>query len=371
MEDITLIPSAREKMSTAETTSKEMIGRKESRLHETQSEDSRILSLKMERYAKLMHQSQKQLTKQVKQVRSFLLQRKIRKMKSMGGGEEEADNGRSRRDYSDSLQPLKNLPLDLVVQQAMRQLGLIHANPDPNVEIAVAPRMDQSSLTHRLVSKILDHKRFQTSLEEWNEKVAEFRRFCLRLDEKNDPFFDGIDTPILRKKLKTRLKHATTTSLLPPVSPRQQLPTSFFCSSLNESEQESTKESTVMSAYGPASTFEYSGDDLARTKKNRAGQRARKAKALAIQAKKEGKKQEYFQSLNWREEKTPERKRKRITDGSDKKKKSRKDSESRSTLTSLSTDSAVDLFKNHPSWAAKQQQKSMIVSFQGKKITFD
>ena len=150
------------------------------------SKEERILALKMDRYGKLLHQAEKQLTKQVKQVRTFLLQRQIRKLKSTCSREEAIDDLHQQHDHH-SLQPLKDLSQDLVVQQAMRQLGLIHANPNPDAGvIAQAPPLDRSSQTYILVSKILDHKRFQATLEEWNEKVAEFRRFCLHLDDKNE-----------------------------------------------------------------------------------------------------------------------------------------------------------------------------------------
>ena len=336
--------------------------------------EERILALKMDRYAKLLHQAEKQLTKQVKQVRSFLLQRQIRKMKSTCSRDEAIDDLHQQRDHH-ALQPLKDLSQDLVVQQAMRQLGLIHANPNPDADInGQVPPLDRSSLTYRLVSKILDHKRFQAALEEWNEKVAEFRRFCLHLDDKNDPFLDA-EAPMQRKKKKGQSNSPTTTSLLPQTtSKKQNQPTSFFCSSLNDVIAQpvtNNEGSTTMMAYGPAATLDHSGHDINLIKKNRRGQRARKAKALAIQAKKAGKKQEYYQSLNWREDKESRKQRQPENVGGERNRKAKNSTETRSALVPPTTFATADLSKNHPSWAAKQQQKPMIVSFQGTKIKFD
>jgi len=98
-------------------------------------------------------------------------------------------------------------------------------------------------------------------------------------------------------------------------------------------------------------------------KKNRTGQRARKAKITAMEAKKKGKK--WDTSVNWRPKKG---------------KKSRNEKEETVAATTASPPKAQDVAsvgkdwkkKEHPSWlAAKREQKSGIVAFAGTKIIFD
>ncbi len=300
---------------------------------DTVTQAERQMSLKQDRYDKLLYLAKKLLTKQAKQVRAFMVQRSIRKLKAQNDDKEEK-----------LLQPLKDLSLDLVVQQAIRQLGLIHANPNP---LTVEPPVILPPEQAQLVSSVLDHKRFQSALEEWNEKVADFRRFCLLLDDSNHKF---------SKETLPRGKKSKTTTLRP-----QDQPSSFFCTSLNDQEEE---EENDMMAYGPAAAAMEEPKP-----KNRQGQRARKAKALALQAKKEGRQ---YESLNWREEKE------KTTKADDNKKNERQPIKKSTLAGSTKKDGPKgerkpeeDLSSHHPSWAAKQQQKSGIVAFQGKKITFD
>jgi hypothetical protein len=349
--------------------SRKINAKRKSRLHPN-TKDEQVMALKKDRYSKLFHQAQKQLTKQVKQVRTFLVQRQIRKLKSSRSGGE-ASNDQQQEQHQNAFHPLKDLSLDLVVQQAMRQLGLIHANPCPDHNvIALAPPLDRSSPISQLVFKILDHKRFQDALEEWNEKVAEFRRFCLQLDDKDDPFLAAIGSIQKKKKKGQANKGRTTTSLLAPPFHQQQQPISFFCSSLNDDVTQPTENSDdLMMAYGPAASLDHSNNDMVPIKKNRRGQRARKAKALAIQAKRDGKKQGYYQSLNWREEKSSKQQQQpqKIVE---KKEMSKQLIDVKKAAVAAPAP-LEDQSSNHPSWTAKQQQKPKIVPFQGKKITFD
>lgn len=120
---------------------------------------------------------------------------------------------------------------------------------------------------------------------------------------------------------------------------------------MNEEEREHG-----ISDYGEFNEFE-------NVKKNRMGQRARKAKAMAIEAKKSGK--VWNNSINWREKKntteeksTMDNKRKPIVKSSD--------------VANMGKN-WKDEGKSHPSWAAKEAQKlkSGIAQFKGTKITFD
>jgi hypothetical protein len=102
-------------------------------------------------------------------------------------------------------------------------------------------------------------------------------------------------------------------------------------------------------------------------KKNRMGQKQRKAKAMAMEAKKTGK--TWNQSLNWRSKKSGDSKP--------------CEEISSSGLSKGSTILVGDVAnmgttwkeegKAHPSWAAREalKAKSGILPFAGKKITFD
>jgi len=63
----------------------------------------------------LLYTSQKQIYKQVKQVKTFLLQKEIR-----------SNNSKSKETKVNSI---KGLDLTVVTQQAIRQLGLYHCDP--------------------------------------------------------------------------------------------------------------------------------------------------------------------------------------------------------------------------------------------------
>lgn len=346
------------------------------------SKPQRLLAAKQERYDKLSYLAKKHLTKQAKLVKTFLLQKKIRKLKTFQDEQtpsneptatddhavptkESSHPSLQRQKLEEQVNKIKDLPLDLVVEQASRQLGLLHANPNPDADFSIPVSMPKDDLDRQeqqiaLVSTILDHKRFQSTLEEWNEKVADFRRFCLRLDERDDKFSQ--DTPVisLTQQKKRKGKQQQTTEDADP--------TSLFCT-LNGEDDEVDWGDNMM-AYGPAAALM----EEPQKKKNRQGQRARKAKAMALQAKKMGRQ---YESLNWRsaEEKQEKQRKqyrekaaaaaaKRKNTGSDGNKKQNSAQNEKAKANSVPE-------KEHPSWAAKQQQKTGIVAFQGTKITFD
>jgi len=95
-----------------------------------------------------------------------------------------------------------------------------------------------------------------------------------------------------------------------------------------------------------------------RKRKNRKGSRARRAKALAIQAREEGRSWET--SMNWRS-------KNQHNEEEETSKKAVTASEVAETGKDWKSDGTA-----HPSWLAKQRQtKEGIVAFKGTKITFD
>ena len=108
-------------------------------------------------------------------------------------------------------------------------------------------------------------------------------------------------------------------------------------------------------------------------KKNRPGQRARRAKATAIEARKSGK--TWDSSLNWREKKSGRVDVKSRDGGRDHKSRT-SDSGSVKPTAAQHIATMGKTWKEegnaHPSWAAKAAQKSQgIAKFEGTKITFD
>lgn len=233
------------------------------------SRPQRLLAAKQDRYDKLSYLAKKHLTKQAKLVRTFLLQKNIRKLKTVQDDQtpsnkpttpddqavptkESSHQSLQRQKLEEQVNKIKDLPLDLVVEQASRQLGLLHANPNPDADFSIPVSMPKDDLDRQrqeqqtaLVSTILDHKRFQSTLEEWNEKVADFRRFCLRLDERDDKFTQ--DTPVisLTQQKKRKGKQQQTTDDADP--------TSLFCT-LNGEDDEVDGGDNMM-AYGPAAAL--------------------------------------------------------------------------------------------------------------------
>jgi hypothetical protein len=297
---------------------------KKKRKHNDKEEE--LLEAKQERYDKLLYTAKKQLTKQAKQVKMFLVQKSIRKVKEKTTSEVKQDQ----------LSLWKDLPLELVVHQAIKQLGLLHANPNPNtVDTTTTTNDGKDDIYKSHIATILSHKRFQKGLEEWNEKVTDYRRWSLQLSDRNDRFDTDQDQ-----------------------NNQQRQPTSLFCS-LNHNNGEGGDDAAAapifdasdkMASYGPAATM----DGQPPKKKNRQGQRARKAKAQAKEAKKQGKQ---YQSINWRSSEGKSTKRPR----------DEKDDRDKPPPSAKPEAPAAP---DHPSWAAKLQQKSGIVAFQGTKITF-
>jgi len=134
----------------------------------------------------------------------------------------------------------------------------------------------------------------------------------------------------------------------------------LFIGSLSGGQSMMDEDEVVGHAYDPY-------DDLhEKPKKNRPGQRARRAKAMALEARRQGKE---YKSINWRPKKATQ-------DGDE-------DSRKASGLDDhkpINAADVADMGKNwkdsgkaHPSWAAKEHAKKQtgIATFAGKKITFD
>jgi hypothetical protein len=184
---------------------------------------------------------------------------------------------------------------------------------------------------------MLQNKRMVSAMETWNGKVTEYRRWYLRRQER------ASDVPDFARENSKKKKKSSGGM--------------FVCLGGATMEEEEGYE-----YYGPGGDEK---DEYAAIvqNKNRPGQRARKAKALAIQARKEGRK--WDNSINWREKKT--------TNNGEKQQQIEDTVKQPVQAAEIATMGKTwkEEGKEHPSWAARQSQKAGIVAFTGKKITFD
>jgi hypothetical protein len=468
----------------------------------------------------LFFTAHKQLLKQAKQVRTFLVQRGIRKGKQQqsqqqlphhqpsrggsGGGGDDDDDDEVGEDEDDdgndgdstegekptpstsavpaSVQSIKNLDLEVVTQQALRQLGLYHCNPrlkqrpsksssvkDSTEEVrddstttttTTGKPVDRASSGRRrngtgepsaypdadevlaqippplataasaaddgilisLVNTVLTHGRFLRCMEEWNEKVTDYRRWCLQLEDRASGFSHGpfSDDPKERGKRKRKGNSsgsAATSNAIAGRMPQKER------RALNQQQQRQPKSMFVTlggvglegdgigeyddddgddgpedrySAYGPGGGA-WTDEEEPAHRRNRKGQRARRAKAMAIQAKRESGKgrDRYYQSLNWRTPKTTPSGNATGSSGTAMKERSRdlgnshrdgknkfdephrvqshhpRDETAGKMFSKSASAAGAEVEKQHPSWAAKQAQQTGIVAFKGTKITFD
>lgn len=395
--------------------------KKRKRRQRSNSEDDReLLEVQKERYDRLIYTARKNLHKTAKQIRTFLLQKEIRKRSVKS--DDKAATG---------LDAKKSLDLDVITSQAIRQLGLYHCDPrfkitteevtpedspsdaeEPKVEKVKAGKEKNGNKKKKgpkknikkddntppvipallssddpqkpLVDAVLAHKRFSKSLEEWNEKVTEYRRWCMKLEQRNNPNpFDDDFAPSKRsKKNKNKQKKGATGIADAGLQATVENESSLFCTlGGGIPETVDNEEFNKYSKYGPGSDF----GELPK-RKNRKGQRQRRAKAMAIEAKKQGRSHVYSQSANWREPK-PKEGNDETNDWDRRKSRGRGRETNRNQRPLQNQDRDYSSSqqpkdqqhehhrnhteeKQHPSWAAKHAQSTGIVAFEGTKITF-
>lgn len=275
-------------------------------------------------YDRLVHTCRKALHKQAKVAKSFECQKLIRQIK---------ETANAKREHR--LERLKQLSLDPVVDECFKRLGIKEktkggerdgqdgATPSKTAEPKSKEQRKADEKQAKLVERILAHKRMRDCLEEWSAEVTKYHRWCAREEERGE-------RPAKKHRRPDDNKSRGYDKAA--IQATEDLSKSLFMQ-LGDDEDQNSKEEK---------------------KKNRPGQRARKAKAAAIQAKKEGR--AIDQSLNWRAKKESDR---------DRLVEERPNQTTRSKPEPKSNESL------HPSWEAQKSKKEGIVAFQGKKITFD
>jgi hypothetical protein len=378
-------------------------------------------------YDTLLHMCQKDLNKQAKTTKNFECQKLIRKLKedvtTTSKAAASTENGRvtttnaatataSKNEIK--LQQLRDLPLEPVIRECLRRLGILTLNPKPNPTAAASDtattstkpntKLDltiendeaeaETSQTDQVndesqnekkdqkenepstttgitefnkdwIEKILQHKRMREILEKWIEKVTEYRRWCVQQEEEGTK----------KKGKKSRKGHVREEKQEEPTLQAEQLSNSLFVrlgdhpSDDDESDDED----------GDGDVAEM-GDQK---KKNRPGQRARKAKFDAKQLRKEGPVPDSF--ARW----MPSKRTSRNSNANNPDNNPSHAGEKRSATPGANTNAsahptgaapqrpkpkaagAVAEKDLHPSWKASKTQQAGIVAFQGKKTTFD
>lgn len=280
-----------------------------------------LVQERKERYNKLLYQSKKSLNQQVKVAKSFECAKLVRKLKSNGG-----------EDVQDRLLQWKQIPNQRVVEVAIQRLGILNLDPDFTAVIETAQLNDPHQ--ENLIEKLLSHKRVVTTIEEWNNKVTRYRRWYLQRQEiVHGNKFGDVSRPKKQKKEKSDARELFV--------------------NLGDNRDDKYDQ------YGPGAKF------VIEEKKNRPGQRARRAKAMAVEARKAGR--TWNKSINWRE---PKEKTVDEEQNTEKSREGKPKDVGAAKIASMGK-TWRETGNDHPSWAAKSSQNQGIVAFQGKKITFD
>ena len=204
-----------------------------------------------------------------------------------------------------------------------------------------------------------------TALEHWNEQVTEYRRWCLRQQDRADGV--RMTTAATNKKSKgpkTKQKKDDddNDNALIASSANSIFVTLGGAGVDGDDDDETSMRNAADGAAAERNYYGPAGGDGVDVKKNRMGQRARRAKAQAIEARKVGRTIRPEESLNWRPAKKQQQQQRMDSN------RNHGGGEDRSRQRPPPTDDPQNL---HPSWKARKEQKEGIVAFQGKKITFD
>jgi hypothetical protein len=303
------------------------------------SKEDQLKEEQLERYNSLVYMATKAIHKEAKVVKSFECQRIVRKLKQQQQQQQQSSCSSSDERV---LAHVKGLSLERIERVFLQRLGIPNLNPHPpqeeekvTVEETTTPIMTKED--EALVERILRHKRIVSAMETWNGRVTEYRRWFLRRQEQVSNLPDFAENCQTKKNKRSGAM--------------------FVCLGGATLEDEEGYEH-----YGPGGAGDEEDEYAAIVqKKNRAGQRARKAKAMAIQAKKEGR--TWDNSVNWREKKNKDEKQ-QLKENTMKQPKQPAEI---ATMGKTWKEEGME----HPSWAARQSQKAGIVAFTGKKITFD
>lgn len=262
---------------------------------------------------RLLYQCRKDLRKNAKISKNFECQKIIRKIKQQKNTKND-----------DKLKNWRELPLEPVIDECFRRLGvsdLLAMETRKEKSVRKENTVTREEPDKQAIERILQHKRMREALESWSLKVTEYRRWCSRNNSHNSDG-DSDDDDVKEKRKRKPNSKKEKQPVADPIDSSHSL---FMTLNTNDEDEE----------------------DGTRPKKNRAGQKARRAKAQALEARREGRSVD--KSSNWRE-------------ALEKNHYPPEDAERQPT---------EEEKQLHPSWEASKTKQSSIVEFQGKKITFD
>ena len=329
-----------------------------------------------QKYSSLLYMSSKTLRKEAKIVKSFECQKIVRKIKEVKSSDDDADVIVKLKNLEEQLKNTTALDLELVVQSCISRCGLAKKDTDDddddddddnNHDTKNRNGDNNDAFTTKLMNDIIKHKRIVAVMQNIRVKVSEYNTWLAKEEE----WLSG------KKQNEKKRSDRSSQSLKRNRHDYEAVEGDVFIGSLanetelpdygNTDEEEVGDHNEGDEGYGDFENY----NDIQLAKKNRMGQRQRKARAKAIEAANKGNILGKDQSLNWRP-----KKQKR-----DDSQKNKVKVESASGLDKSKTIQVADVAnmgknwkdegKAHPSWAAREAQKSGIVEFKGKKITFD
>jgi hypothetical protein len=375
-------------------------------------------------YSKLHHVCSKLLHKEGKVVKSFECQKIVRAIKAANDLLVQSENSAEGKELEKAkkkvatlelkLERAKKLELDALVSVALKRLGVCSLDPinsirgdeeeaDPTAadeeegdkqSAATQKSQEKDQFYTTLIEQMLRHKRLSTAMDQINDKVSEYQSWA---NHREQVILGGDKSEPKRgkkkKKQQSSSKEQNETLIVAGGTKRRKIDlgghegtSGLFIGSLSGQKVDGYSDDDDGDGEG------YNDEDHElyneTKKKNRPGQRARKAKAMAIEAKKAGK--TWDSSINWREKKEEQnqdydrgsrrhqvkndkrRGGKHSNDGSQAAREgSTKPTKAKSQDIATMGKSWKEDGKAHPSWAAAAAQKSQgIVEFKGTKITF-
>eukprot|EP00986_Skeletonema_menzelii_P000885 scaffold254_cov156-Skeletonema_menzelii.AAC.4 len=290
-----------------------------------------------DRYNKLHHACSKLLHREGKVVKSFMCQKVGKEIKaaeekesSIQQDSEEAaaeltakllaKTQKRRAKLEQKLELTKNFELSSIVDVGLKRLGVLTLNSSMNMsDDDEKDTTDDKNASNKpsssqvddpfyvdLIESMLQHKRLSSAMDQLNDKVTEFRQWSTRRQN----MLMGGDDPTHadeyargNKKRKKQMDKTNETLIFAGGKKNgrnmggHEGTSGLFIGSLSGIPVEGYDEG------GEDDEDDYGYDDVmdAPKKKNRPGQRQRKAKAMAIEAKKAGR--TWDASNNWREKK--------------------------------------------------------------------
>eukprot|EP00578_Thalassiosira_sp_NH16_P012808 CAMPEP_0181113552 /NCGR_PEP_ID=MMETSP1071-20121207/20409_1 /TAXON_ID=35127 /ORGANISM="Thalassiosira sp., Strain NH16" /LENGTH=420 /DNA_ID=CAMNT_0023197599 /DNA_START=199 /DNA_END=1458 /DNA_ORIENTATION=+ len=325
----------------------------------THSKEDQYEIQSIDRFKKLHHACSKQLHREAKVVKSFECQKIVRAIKAAKVSldaqvQQDNDDDRDKKEAKNSSKALKRLEslqhkldctkkidLSVLVQVGLKRLGVLGLDPQ---EPGEAPRdADESNEKDRgtieslrkseikepsqsedpfyqaLLESMLRHKRLSAALDQLNEKVSEHRQWTMHCEAILQSSDNTHEIPTVgKKKKKHKNQQGNKTSgddtmvVAGGFKSRNrgidlgghEGASGLFIGSLSGMQADGYGGEHDMDGngdYGEEDYYEHQQEK----KKNRPGQRARRAKAQAIEARKSGK--TWDSSSNWREKKKERR----------------------------------------------------------------